>query len=300
MSLALPSVPTIVPRTSAVLRRSDRAGVDSERCAVGQEEREHRCRDRGDVELLVLCVVAGQHRERTPRCSEHEVGVQATAEQLEVVADGQDDSDSDERDQRQADAGDADHADDRCTADADGRRGDRARVRGSTWPVVVRGARRARGRRYRPRGRRREASRRAVRRRPDPRDMPRSRRTRGATTCTEDAAGSTNRARPAARRTPVGRRTPERSAVAGSAARCSRSCQPGDQIVSSGAPAPHDQTSAEAHPAGPDIVDAGVLPGRDRPVDGVLAVVGVDARTEEAADLEPGAAAGDRTRRSEG
>src|SRR5215211_5171652 len=53
--------------------------------------------DCGDIEASGLCGVAGQQRERTPRRGEADVGVHASAEDLEVVCDDEDRPGDDER-----------------------------------------------------------------------------------------------------------------------------------------------------------------------------------------------------------
>src|SRR4029079_7189911 len=102
----------------------------------------------------------------------------------------------------------------------------------------------------------------------------------GATACMADGATSTNRAPAVPTRTRDARRTPGAAVL---------SLDPSRSYLSF---TPHHEPTAETHPSGADVVDAGGTPGVDRPVDVVVAVVRRDARPEELPGGEPTRSAG--------
>ncbi len=66
---------------------------------VGESEGGGGSRHRGEAEVLRLGEVGGEHRERSPRGGKAGIGVEAAAEQFGVVADDEQRSDHQERDQ---------------------------------------------------------------------------------------------------------------------------------------------------------------------------------------------------------
>ena len=97
---ALPSCIVMLPSTCATRRRSARAGVLSDRSASDNAEAATTPSTAVGVEVPDLHEVADQYRKRTPGRRESEVGVDPTAEQLEVVAEDEQWPDHDERDQK--------------------------------------------------------------------------------------------------------------------------------------------------------------------------------------------------------
>ena len=107
----LPSASSIVPETEATLRRRRRTGTREPPLRVARQGCEGRGEDRLDTEPLGAGEVGGQERERAPGEREPDVGVQAPAEELEVVREDEDRPGCDEREQPEVErdrAGDPD------------------------------------------------------------------------------------------------------------------------------------------------------------------------------------------------
>ena len=131
-----PSLCVMVPSTVATRRRSVRAGVLSERCALESAYADDAAARAARCSVSACRVVPDQDGKCAPRESEGDVGVEPAAEQLEAVRAGDDDSDEDERGQTESDSGQPDDA----QGDGAGKAGGSG---GGEEPTGDRGAQRA-------------------------------------------------------------------------------------------------------------------------------------------------------------